>query len=173
MTLQHPLFTLIKEEHLAILKMAAELEAHMELKPVLSEKLHHHHANEETLLFPKLNAHPQICMGGPMCSYFFDDQITSPPIAKAQDITKLSIETPAHLEDLWHTHSPLRIPAGEHLALKHLLDCCSPDLFLKNLNAFIKIMKGNFQKEEQCLFHVCCQLLNKDALDTIYTEWAR
>lgn len=173
MALKHPLFALIKEEHSEIRNIVSRLNGDSGLKPLLLTKIQKHHNKEETLLFPKLDAHPQICMGGPMCTYFFDDQITSPPLARAEHIVGTPVSIPSHLKELWDHHSPVRIPTGEHLALQHILENCATDGLLKNLNAFVQIMSANFQKEEECLFHVCVSLLSPDDLNEIYDQWNR
>jgi len=170
---KHPLFVLITEEHLEIKKMAHDLTSDIELKSKLLEKLRAHHNMEEKALFSQLAKHPQICEGGPMCTYFFDAQITSPPILQAESITGTPLTVPSELSELWNNQSPLKIPAGEHLALQHILNFSSSETLAKNLNLFIQLMESNFQKEEECLFHVCSRLLEEGELDKIYGIWTK
>lgn len=168
---RHPLFALITEEHREIKKIAYDLKSDIELKSKLLEKIRVHHIMEEKALFSQLAKHPQICEGGPMCTYFFDAQITSPPILQAESITGTPITVPPELSELWNNQSPLKIPAGEHLALQHILNFSSSETLVKNLNLFIQMMESNFQKEEECLFHVCSRLLEERELDKIYGIW--
>lgn len=170
---KHPLFDLIVKEHREIKKVAYELESNAELKSLLLEKLCAHHAVEENVLFSQLSKHPQIGEGGPMCTYFFDAQITSPPILRAESLTGMPLTVPPELSELWNSQSPLKIPTGEHLALQHTLNFCSAKNFSETSNLFKQLMEDNFKKEEECLFHVCSRLLNEGQLDKIYENWTK
>lgn len=171
--LDHPLFFAIKEEHQLIQAMASQLKVSIEENlHLLVEALHKHHRKEEMLLFAALNTKPQISEGGPMCTYFFDAQITSPPLATAEQLTRRTPEIPQELNFLWIHKSPLRIPTSEHLALQHILKYSDFEHLKKNLSLFLEIITSNIRKEEDCLFHVCCRLLNKDELDRIHQSWS-
>jgi hypothetical protein len=170
-TLKHPLFGLLKKEHLNIKEQCYQYQNNDESRKLLSEMLRKHHQKEEQLLFYPLSTHPQISEGGPMCTYFFDSQIISPPLQTAQKITGSAPTIPDSLSYLWSQKSPLRIPSAEHISLQHIIQYCETNELNKNMSAFIDILLNNFKKEEECLFHVCIRLLKPEKLDEIYSDW--
>ena len=168
--LNHPLFKLIRAEHLSLFEMATAPTESLSISE-LSKKMTEHHHNEEQYLFSLLNTKARVCEGGPMCTYFFDAHITSPPLKIAEDLTKIAPIIPHSMNEFWTNKSPLRIPSSEHIALKHILEFSVGENLQKNFNTFQEILRNNIKKEEECLFHICSRLLTKTELDTLYDSW--
>lgn len=135
-----------------------------------------HHRKEETFLFSAVRGNPKITAGGPMCTMYFDSHMFFTTIKVAQALAlKITAQEflPTWTEDLEMdrvSNSPLTIPGEDHEASRILLRAAQKiletDLTLKEhlslvelLKLYIEIQKQHFQREENCFFPMCKNLL--------------
>lgn len=135
-----------------------------------------HHRKEELFLFSAVRDNPKIRAGGPMCTMYFDSYMFFTTIKVAQALAlKITGQEflPIWTEDLQldrNSNSPLTIPGEDHEASRLLLRVAQQilekepslkeHLFLNEiLQLYIEIQKNHFQREENCFFPMCKNLL--------------
>ena len=176
--LSHPLFVKIRSEHKEIWEIAQNLLSDPYMGNQLLQKLKGHHLKEERFIFRQIKDHPRLSEGGPMCTYFYDEQIHSPPLSIAKDLLGEEILWRDDQQDLVKTSSPLLIPLGEHRAIISLLSFLinrqgDEKLRAKVNRELLRILKSNIQKEENCFFKVCIKLLGYDGLNQADQDWQK
>ncbi len=146
-----------------------------------------HHEKEEKFIFEAVKDNCKIKSGGPLCTYFFDGHMTNPSLRRAIEISR--IQTGLILEPTWtplmkairDKNLPLMIPGEDHEAgriilrgVEHLLNL-EPS---KHTHAkievlyetYIEIQKTHFDREENCFFRMCSDLIPSQQWDQIYFE---
>lgn len=181
-SIQHPLFKRIQDEHLRIDLLVQSCVENQISKDSL-EQLYkfaesEHHYNEEELLFKIVGQDPRLVNGGPMCMFYMDDYIMNHPVENLTLQTGLNIEIPQRLASFYETGSNLRIPLNEHLVgakvLAHLIaqyDSLSPLQKEKLFNLYRQIHSNNKSKEENCFLLLCSTLLSEEQADEILNNW--
>jgi len=179
--LQHPLFLQIKKEHTALRELLVTLTPQIdmaELKHLLDHYELLHHKKEEELIFKPLLDHPLLGEGGPLCVYYFDEQVVAPPRQAVQSLTGQEVKWLSHQKEFQNKHTPLAVPVDEHRStyslIQYYLDHFS-ELSLEKKNAILALYKriqfSHMEKEENCFFHVMIRLLSDQELDEIWHKW--
>jgi hemerythrin-like domain-containing protein len=184
-SMAHPLFQVLMEEHKKILSKLAQIDLSPrrdQWLPLLDEIMQliemDHHFKEEKLLFSRIYMNPKINAGGPMCSLFFDFHMSEKIKEQVECITSTPLMIEPHQEDILKTHCPLTLPIEEHQAGKDLLKYIIKNMtHLKDkeisqyLSLYKQIQFSHIQKEENCLYHLCSNLLTSQEADEILELW--
>lgn len=180
--INHPLFLQIKSEHDQIRNLIIEYNASMEPLTIL-KKLEHfaeleHHTKEENLLFSHLLNFEAVNSGGPLCMLYLDDYILNNPIDVCKKTTGSVPTIDNHLEKFFEKGSAMRIPINDHLGgrtiLRFLIDNfenCSTEQRISLFDNYKRIQINHMEKEENCFFYVCANLLTQSSADEIYQKW--
>lgn len=123
---------LIKKEHDLILKylnllLKQDFVDYVRLVSFCSQFIEdNHHLKEEELIFKKVQDHPRLQEGGPLCVLYFDLHMAYSPVDRAVELSKklnqaMVFQISPHLKDLYAKKTPLNIPIEEHEAGKFLL----------------------------------------------------
>ncbi len=189
----HPLFAQIIGEHEIILRRLDRLptiDGVVEYVNFLFEFAEQgHHRQEELLLFSEVFKFARHREGGPMCTYFFDAQMASPPEERVKALLtqlapqiSLEMKMDPHHQEVFAANSPVKIPINEHRSGKALLEFCrahlsqlpgSFEMILRCLELYREIQVSHIKKEETCFFHMCVAVLPSTELDRIGDVWMR
>ncbi len=183
----HPLFIEMMNEHKAILSLIANAESKLQepcFKKLLieihevAEQKHHH--KEETLLFKKIYLNKHIHEGGPMCTFFYDFHMMERPRQKVEKIIQKELSIEPHQNEILITKCPLVIPIEEHQSGKDLLiylienfENLDPQLKKSYFELYKSIQVSHINKEENCLYRMCADLLSPQEADEILEEWKK
>lgn len=187
LNINHILFQTIRQEHLEINNAFLHLETSKNKEDTLStinwlweyNELTHH-KKEELLLFSAIYNNSKINEGGPMCTLFIDSHLSFSPIEKCKKITNKIPEIEENQKVFYDMNSPLKIPVDEHRSGKQILahiksnwDTLSEAQMNSYIDTYVGIQKKHIEKEENCLFHMCCELLTIKKADEIYALWLK
>ncbi len=187
-TISHPLFQILNDEHARILNILSKLDISTSNHDLLllSQELQsfaeiQHHEKEEKLLFTAIYENKKIHEGGPRCSLYFDLHIFENTKAQVEKIIGHALTRTAHQSVLLEKQTPLTIPIEEHQSgrelLVHILNRLhNNEDFLENkkkLEFYKSIQINHINKEKNCLYHMCAQLLSKESADEILTTWIK
>ncbi len=152
-----------------------------------SEIEENHHAKEEQFIFDAVKDSDRIKSGGPLCTYFFDFHMTNPTLRRAiettRKITGLTFEPEWSLQmkGIRDLNLPLVIPGEDHEAgriiLRGIENLLSREISdqthakIENLfKTYIEIQKEHFDREENCFFIMCKQLISSEKWEQIYVK---
>lgn len=182
LTVQHEFFELLRNEHRQI-EQYLELLLKIDDNKICAEWLWQnveltHHFKEETILFNSLIDSPRVNAGGPLCMLFFDNYILYPPLEKCKKITGRIPELEDHQKKIFDTGSSMRVPINEHRAGKEILKFTLNNWGeiklserLKNLKLYAEIQQEHLNKEENCFFYLCADLLSIKQADQLLETW--
>lgn len=182
LTVQHAFFKLLRNEHRQI-EQSLELMLKNDDNKIYAEWLWQnaeltHHFKEETLLFNSLVDNLHVNSGGPLCMLFFDNYILYPPLEECKKITGKIPELEEHQKKIFDIGSSMQVPVNEHRAgkeiLKFTLNSWSEINLserMKNLKQYAEIQREHLNKEENCFFYLCADLLTVEQADLLLKKW--
>jgi hemerythrin-like domain-containing protein len=146
-----------------------------------------HHAKEEQFIFDAVRNNSKIKSGGPLCTYFFDFHMTNPSLRRALETTKeltdlnLEPEWSPQMKEIRDLNIPLVIPGEDHEAGRIILRGIENLLSRENsaqtqtkieglFKTYIEIQKEHFDREENCFFIMCKQLILPEKWEQIYVK---
>ncbi|MEZ4872659.1 MAG: hypothetical protein R2827_10585 [Bdellovibrionales bacterium] len=146
-----------------------------------------HHAKEEQFIFDAVRNNSKIKSGGPLCTYFFDFHMTNPSLRRAMESTKkltdlnLEPEWSLQMKEIRNLNLPLVIPGEDHEAgriilrgIENLFSRGPSDQIHANIEilfkTYIDIQKEHFDREENCFFIMCKQLISPEKWEQIYVK---
>ncbi len=148
-----------------------------------------HHAKEEKYIFEVVKENSKIRSGGPLCTYYFDSHMTNPTLRRAMEATNqatglvLEPAWSAQMKDIREQNLPLVIPGEDHEAgriilrgIKKLLPTVTCGYSLEDqkidtlFGIYIEIQKAHFDREENCFFKMCMDLIPMEKWNQIHTE---
>lgn len=182
LTVEHPFFELLRSEHRQIesyLKLLLQNENNKNYANWLWENAElTHHFKEETILFNCLAENRFVNSGGPLCMFFIDQYILFPPLEKCKKICGKIPELETHQKKIFELGLTMQVPINEHRSgkeiLKHTLnnwDEISATVRFENLRVYCEIQKEHLNKEENCFFHLCVNLLKPEDADDLLFRW--
>ena len=146
-----------------------------------------HHAKEEEFIFDAVKNNRKVKSGGPLCTYFFDFHMTNPSLRRAlettKDLTDLNLEPEwsPQMKGIRDLNLPLAIPGEDHEAGRIVLRGIE-NLLLRGpsdqvhakieslFKTYIDIQKAHFDREENCFFIMCKQLILPEQWEQIYVN---
>lgn len=146
-----------------------------------------HHAKEEQFIFDAVKENDKIKSGGPLCTYYFDFHMANPSLHRAIETTKkitgltFEPEWSPQMKEIRDLNLPLAIPGEDHEAGRIILRCIDNllsrvtsdqtqeqiEILFKN---YIEIQKEHFDREENCFFKMCTNLILPEKWEQIYLE---
>ena len=182
LTVEHPFFDKLRHEHRQIEHFLDLMLKNLECKDNVQWLWNNaeliHHFKEETILFNYLAEHYNVMSGGPLCMFFLDSYILYPPLEKCKQISGALPELEEHQKKIFELGSTMRVPINEHRAGKEILKFTlknwnDMEVSKRNLNLKIydEIQREHLNKEENCFFHLCVNLLNTEQADLLLTRW--
>lgn len=148
-----------------------------------------HHEKEEKFIFEILKTNVKIKSGGPLCTYYFDFHMNNPSLRRALDATKKI--TGQTLEPNWsqlmneiiEKNLPLAIPGEDHEAGRIILRGIQFQLSQNStnipalgtgieslFNTYFDIQKSHFEREENCFFNMCMNLISPSEWTDIHAQ---
>jgi hemerythrin-like domain-containing protein len=144
-----------------------------------------HHAKEERFIFDAVKNNSKIKSGGPLCTYFFDFHMTNPSLRRAleatMELTDLNLEPEwsPQMKGIRDLNLPLVIPGEDHEAgriiLRGIENLISRESSAqiqtkieKLFEIYIEIQKEHFDREENCFFKMCADLIPPEQWNQIY-----
>lgn len=141
-----------------------------------------HNLKEELFLFRAMSGKAAIQAGGPLCMLYFDMYLANHPLDRSAAACGKKRthpdpkNVPAHLRTFFEENTPVCIPTTDHLAAteltsraKEILSGEQNENALRELrflaSVYIDLMKGHFEKENNCLLPMCHSILSVDDLD--------
>lgn len=184
-SVEHPLFQLIRSEHEQIRQLIrsitntmTKLEMLNITNKLISYAEEHHHYQEEMVVFKKVEDHPRLSEGGPLCIFFYDHYLASNPIQTIENLYNLTIEIKAHQQSFYDKKLPLQVPVDEHRAGSAILsyiqnnaEAMDSSKIYEALSTYSQLQLHHLEKEENCFFHLCAILLNEKEADAAITSW--
>lgn len=173
--------TQLKQEHLEIQARINELKSLVWSWPrqtstlllELIDFVHHHHAREETSLFPFVAKQDWLNQGGPRCGFFMS-QIMDLKIHEGFTQVLKNYGCLAQRQDRnWvSASSPLWVPLDEHdigtafgAAIKDELNKLEAEQNINKLkdlaSTYLRLVEVHRQKEDECLFVLLANELSK------------
>lgn len=182
LTPEHRFFELLRNEHrqiedyLKLLGASDNNKACAEWLWLNAEMLHH--SKEEMILFNYMADKKAVNSGGPLCMVFIDNYILYPPLEKCRKITGNIPELEGHQQKIFDLGLTMRVPINEHRAGKEILRFTLAhwnELQINdrraNLKTYIDIQRGHIDKEENCFFYLCANLLTAEEADRLFLQW--
>lgn len=179
--LNHPLFLAIRKEHEELRTILQSLSPETplnEIENLLWNYEYLHHKKEEELIFKMLIDNPLLCEGGPMCVYYYDEQVVSPPREAVKKLIGQEVQWLSHQSEFQKKHTPLAVPIDEHRSTYSLLHYylksfqeLSPEQKLEILKLYKRLQISHLEKEENCFFHVMTRLMNDQTLNGLWQKW--
>ncbi len=195
MEINHALLEFFKKEH-AVLSAIFEREFKLaqiskNWSPLLSfcklQFENNHHEKEEKFIFEAVKNNSKIKSGGPLCTYFFDGHMMNPSLRRAIEVVKNQTgmtQEPSwtsQMRDIRDKNLPLAIPGEDHEAGRIILRGVEPLLHLEPtehthakietlFKTYIEIQKVHFDREENCFFRMCSDLIPPQKWNQIYFE---
>lgn len=177
----HPLLKYFSDEHGQILCELKERHARRDwpgfFKYGRDIVLNGHEKCEELFLFSAIGLKAEIRSGGPLCMLYYGLRLESPPLeTAAARCGQPRIDPHQHLDEIrrpfYQSGSPVCIPIEDHMALEQVLnraDRGGTDDELANFaDYYLRLITTHFEKEDQCLFPMCQDVLSVSEMD----EWA-
>lgn len=140
-----------------------------------------HHLKEEQFIFEAIKKNSKIRSGGPLCTYFFDSHMNHPSLNRAFELTKkltgLNFEArwSVQMKEIREKNLPLVIPGEDHesgrIILRAIAFLLFKDSSTHTINhdkietlfaAYIDIQKDHFDREENCFFRMCIDLISTE-----------
>ncbi|MBK9294767.1 MAG: hypothetical protein IPM57_10065 [Oligoflexia bacterium] len=189
------ILTFFRDEHLALMslfnKEFLSAKRNYKWQPLLllckSLFEENHHEKEEKFIFEAIKNDSRIKAGGPHCTHYFDFYMTNPSLLHATEITtkltgiKIEPDWSPQMKDILEKNLPLAIPGEDHEAgriilrgIEHLLTTNGSSETHSKIeslfNAYIEIQKIHFDREENCFFKMCMNLIPPEKWDLLYSE---
>jgi hemerythrin-like domain-containing protein len=196
----HPFLLNLFNEHLEIVRRLGELHQGAQthdpwgaLKEFFAycenEIQKQHNLKEELVLFPAMSSKAAIQAGGPLCMLYFDLHMANHPLDRSAAACGKKrtqpgpTNVPAHLRTFFEENTPVCIPTTDHLAAAELtlraneiLSGEQNENALRELkflaDVYVDLMKGHFEKENNCLLPMCHSILSVDDLNECARRWA-
>lgn len=137
-----------------------------------------HHYKEETILFNYLAEKQFVNSGGPLCMFFMDQYVLYPPLEKCKKISGKIPELEEHQKKIFELGLTMQVPLNELRAgkeiLRYTLNNWSALLHserFKNLKVYAEIQSEHLNKEENCFFHLCANILETEQADELLVCW--
>ena len=140
-----------------------------------------HHRKEEQFIFEAIKKNSKLRSGGPLCTYFFDSHMNYPSLNRAFELTKkltgviFDALWTVQMKEIRELNLPLVIPGEDHESGRIILRAIEFLLFKNSSTqtidhvkietlfaAYLEIQKGHFDREENCFFRMCIDLISTE-----------